>query len=229
MLGGSNAYGQLGITRSTTDSGAPVLVAGGAGVASMHRIGTMGSATCASLRDGTAVCWGAGSGGQLGDGTTPESRYSIGAVGELDGAVDLATGLAHSCALLDTGEVSCWGQGIGMGIGITDVMEFRSTPMLATGVTDAIRIDAHGFTTCVLHATGTVSCWGAHPVEGTIMPTAVAVPGIEGAREVAVGASHVCVVTQDRHAACVGSNTHGQIGDGTTEMRRGWTAVRAPE
>ena len=75
--------------------------------------------TCALLDQGQVRCWGAGSNGQLGYGNT-------GHVGDdrdrrpRSGPVDLGAGPNrggdhgggyHTCAILDTGRVRCWGMG----------------------------------------------------------------------------------------------------------------------
>ena len=68
----------------------------------------LGSAhTCAWLRDGTARCWGANTGGQLGTGTTVNSPSPVPVVG-LTGVVQMALG-THSCARRSDGTVRCWG------------------------------------------------------------------------------------------------------------------------
>ena len=71
------------------------------------------SHTCAILDNGSVSCWGEGSSGQLGDGTasditTPTLTNSLG-TGRT--AVALSSGMYHTCAILDNGDVSCWGEG----------------------------------------------------------------------------------------------------------------------
>ena len=58
-------------------------------------------------------CWGRGDSGQLGNGgtsdkTTPTLTSSLG-TGRT--AVALSTDIFHACAILDNGDVSCWGAG----------------------------------------------------------------------------------------------------------------------
>jgi alpha-tubulin suppressor-like RCC1 family protein len=84
---------------------------------------------CAILDDGSVKCWGAGSLGRLGIGTTDDRGHSPDEMGtnlptvQLGGhkAVQL-TAAEHTCALLDNGTVMCWGynaQGQ-LGIGSTE-------------------------------------------------------------------------------------------------------------
>lgn len=46
--------------------------------------------------------------GQLGDGTTTDRTTPVDVL-ELSDAVQIASGAVHTCALLDTEEVKCWG------------------------------------------------------------------------------------------------------------------------
>jgi alpha-tubulin suppressor-like RCC1 family protein len=68
---------------------------------------------CALLQDGTIRCWGKNNFGQLGDGTgvnTGTSGVPTVAVANLTGVVGITAGFEHTCALLGTGNVQCWGQ-----------------------------------------------------------------------------------------------------------------------
>ena len=57
-------------------------------------------------------CWGANGSGQLGDGTTVSAPLTaLVTVAGVSGAVDVAVGTQHSCAVLADGSVRCWGQG----------------------------------------------------------------------------------------------------------------------
>ena len=72
--------------------------------------------TCAVLNDGSAKCWGYSGYAQLGD-----ARYNMGSssypmaqvkpifLGENRTAVSIAAGNLHTCAILDTGDLKCWG------------------------------------------------------------------------------------------------------------------------
>jgi alpha-tubulin suppressor-like RCC1 family protein len=73
--------------------------------------------TCALLLDGTARCWGDGSAGALGYGNTDnvgddESPAVAGAVQLTEVATQLVAGGEFTCALLASGAVQCWGEGL---------------------------------------------------------------------------------------------------------------------
>ena len=68
--------------------------------------------TCAILSNGTVKCWGSNSYGQLGNGTststnTPGNSINLG-TGRT--ATAIAAGLGYTCAILDNGTVTCWGE-----------------------------------------------------------------------------------------------------------------------
>ena len=67
-----------------------------------------GSHKCASMGGGPLYCWGYNWNGQVGDGTTSNTRSAPTEVSGLDGAVSqLALGSSHSCALLAGGTLKC--------------------------------------------------------------------------------------------------------------------------
>ena len=71
------------------------------------------SHTCALIEDGTVRCWGTGNLGQLGYGNTNSISYAGGA-GSLNfgtgrTATKISAGQLNTCALLDSGDLSCWG------------------------------------------------------------------------------------------------------------------------
>ena len=72
--------------------------------------------TCAVTVGGSVFCWGRGSNGRLGyastgdvgDDETPEDRGAVEIGGQ---ATSVATGAAHTCAVLTDGNLVCWGAG----------------------------------------------------------------------------------------------------------------------
>src|SRR5262245_30280005 len=66
--------------------------------------------TCALRDDSAVVCWGANDRGQLGvDKATPGSTKPVAVTG-LTNVKQVAAGFRHTCALDQSGTVSCWGQ-----------------------------------------------------------------------------------------------------------------------
>ena len=88
---------------------------------------------------------------------------SAGATGPppLTGITQITSGAMHSCALLNSGSVRCWGDnGFGqLGNGTT---RDASVPLAVAGITNAVAIDSAStsLSTCAVLATGGVRCWG---------------------------------------------------------------------
>jgi alpha-tubulin suppressor-like RCC1 family protein len=124
-----------------------------------------GNYGCAARAGGGAVCWGANSSGQLGNGTTVNSPAPV-EVSGLTGIVDVSCGMSTACALTQYGQVWCWGDnhyGL-MGNGTSSVTPV-TTPTLATISkinTSAIRIGL--WFACALSNTperaDQLFCWG---------------------------------------------------------------------
>ena len=79
-------------------------------------------------------------------------------------AVAVAAGqLALSCALHETGEVSCWGLNFSgeLGTNISQDLDHSTVPVRIAGITDAVAISAGTVHVCALLSSGEVHCWGA--------------------------------------------------------------------
>jgi alpha-tubulin suppressor-like RCC1 family protein len=108
---GNNGFGQLG-NNSTDDSLVPVAVDPFTdGSASAVAIAVGSEHTCAVLDTGVVNCWGYNHKGQLGNNSTDDSLVPVAVDPFTDGAtaVSIAADLYHTCAVLNTGVVNCWG------------------------------------------------------------------------------------------------------------------------
>ncbi len=138
---GSNGSGQLGYPGkgNVGDDETPASVGSvnlGAGRTAVA-ISAGDDHTCALLDNGRVRCWGSNSDGQLGypgSGNVGDDE-SPGSVGPVDlgagsRAVAIAAGALHTCALLDTGRVRCWGDGNDgqLGYGNEDAIGDNETP-----------------------------------------------------------------------------------------------------
>ena len=235
---GLNDYGQLG-NGTQTNAAMPVTVTGLTGVV---EVSGGGYHSCARLRDGTVRCWGRNSGdpndiggGQLGD-PTLDAFFSTTpvAVTGIANATAVAAGGFHSCALRD-GRVWCWGQNDQgqLGTGTLDPPGFLArnpTPVIVSGITNAIAISAGGWHTCALLQGGTIRCWGQNDYgqlgDGAIIvpqtrptpiprrtPTPVMVQGITTAVALQAGIFHTCALLQDGRMQCWGWNDFFQLGN----------------
>jgi len=68
-----------------------------------------GRHTCALLSSGHIECWGRNNRAQLGNGTTTSTDTPVEVQGIATATQVSAAGWAHSCALLSSGQIQCWG------------------------------------------------------------------------------------------------------------------------
>ena len=124
----------------------------------------------------------------------------------------------HSCAILASGAVACWGfDKLGQLSGITGTAS--ATPLTGGAITTPSRsIAAGGYHSCSV-AGGAVQCWGSNSngqigngsfSGGTTSVTTVT--GVAAASIVTAGAYHTCVVDGISTVRCWGLNDHGQVG-----------------
>ncbi|HAM44444.1 MAG TPA: hypothetical protein DCM67_05425, partial [Propionibacteriaceae bacterium] len=217
---GYNGQGQLG-NGLTTSSYTPVGVTGLSSGVSAIAVG--GSHTCALTTDGAVKCWGKGLRGQLGNGSSANSSTPVSVSGLSSGVVAITSGDSHSCALTDTGAVTCWGDNQTLQIGRTGVTMSPTPSAVASLPSDITAIAAGGGHNCTLTSTGATQCWGNNASgqlgnDSTISSaTAVSVTGLSSnVSAISLGANHSCAVLTDGQTRCWGANTVGQLGDGST-------------
>ena len=181
---------------------------------------------CSLHEDGTITCAGANNYGQLGNGKFNPLFFDmiLDQVVGLDDAVDMSLGYDHSCAVHASGEVSCWGRNDHGQLGNGELnLSFNSAiPQQVEGLKDAVAVAAGALaTSCVLHATGEISCWGQNDLgqlgtnsdlskDHSSVPVKIA--GIQDAVSVSAGFSHICALIENGEIYCWGGDNLGELG-----------------
>jgi hypothetical protein len=189
-----------------------------------------GEHSCAMDTDGQAFCSGRNEFGQLGDGTTRDRFQPAPVVGSLRFAA-LSAGGAHSCALTPEGVGYCWGWNDSHQLGDRSAAD-RHRPAAVAGALRFSQISAGGRHCCAVTFDGEAYCWGANRDgqlgNGTRDRASEAPAAVSGGLRftgITAGDRHSCGITPGGGAFCWGSNSHGQLGDGSLEDRPAPTAV----
>jgi len=133
----------------------------------------------------------------------------------------LTAGGDHTCALLDSGGVVCWGLNSKGQLGNYSNSD-PLAPVTVNGLSRVVALSAGGEHTCALQADGTVRCWGSNDFgqlgNGTSVPYSVApvkVSGLSTVVALSAGTNHTCALLDGGGAKCWGANGWGQLGNGT--------------
>ena len=188
---------------------------------------------CALFKDNRVKCWGHNNKGQLGVGHTNnlgDGNNEMGAslpfldFGRGRSATQVSMGYEHACAVLDNGELMCWGEGANgrLGTGNTTGQHSPALVNLGSGVS-AQQVSAGEWHTCAVMVGGALKCWGRNNDgqvgDGTSTdrnnPVDVDLGDGVSASLVAAGNYHTCALTITGGLQCWGHNDQGQIGNGS--------------
>ena len=180
---------------------------------------------CAIFDDSSMNCWGSNQQGQIGDGTdTDRMTMTEVDLGTGRKAVSISTGDSHTCATLDDATLKCWGDNSKGQLGDGTTLD-RLAPVPVPGLSGAsapVQISAGSGHTCAVISGASLMCWGDNSNgqlgDGTTLDrlAPVAVPGLSSVVAVSAGSQHTCAIdSSDLKVRCWGSNSLGQLGDGT--------------
>jgi len=181
--------------------------------------------SCGAQLTGAVQCWGNNAQSQLANaGAGATSNTPVAA--SVGNAAALVAGSQHACAQVGSG-VQCWGRGnlgqLGNGMNLNSAVGVVVS--LPVGAVPA-QIASGPNHTCVVTAVGEVYCWGSNN-NGQIAPsfnkkvdeftlTPVLLDIGVTAVQIATGETHTCVLSTGGEVLCWGTNSEGQLGDGTT-------------
>jgi alpha-tubulin suppressor-like RCC1 family protein len=149
--------------------------------------------------------------------------FSVPVTVALAEVTDISAGGSHSCALLASGAIKCWGGNYDgqLGDGTTSS---SGTAVDVLGISSATSIAVGQSHSCALLMGGTIKCWGFNGRgqlgvgDGTFpkRSTPGDVLGITTATSIALGRDHSCALLAGGAIKCWGLNYNGQFGDGAT-------------
>ncbi len=250
ILGGSsvkcwgiNTAGQLGYGDQVQRNSPPAATVnlGGKNASS---IACGSQFTCASLQaDGTVMCWGENTYGQIGDGsyTMRTSPVAVN-LGTGRTAKAVYAGAVHTCALLENSQIKCWGAnnfgGTSYGmLGTGETVNRNSPPATEVnlGTGRSVKALATGwYHNCAILDNNSVKCWGyyaglgygdtsghrgdAANEMGDYLPPVNLQTSILPS-QVAVGGYESCIMFVDGSMKCWGFNGNGETGYGDQTMK----------
>lgn len=233
---GEGNSGQLG-NGTNQASSVPVAVTQGALPAgsTIKQIAAGGSHTCLIASDDKAYCWGSGGSGQLGSGVNSNSNSPISVLFNKT-IKQITAGTSHTCVIASDDDPYCWGSG-GQGVLGNNSTTSSNIPVAVVnnGALSGLRsisISANSaYHTCVVADDNNAYCWGYNRSgqlgDGTggggygnykAYPVAVSKTGLLNGltiRQLSSGGDTTCAVASNKNAYCWGSNTLGQLGNGT--------------
>lgn len=176
---------------------------------------------CMLRADGAVLCWGFNFSGGFGNGVQSGTAASTPVMGPSGPYAAIAAGDQHVCSIRSSplvGSVDCWGRGQFGELGDGTAPPFRAVPGPVPGLSDIVQLASASRSSCALHATGTVDCWGTASQLGDGSVADRTTPGpvpISDVVEISAHTGlHYCARKRDNTVWCWGSNVGGQIGRG---------------
>jgi alpha-tubulin suppressor-like RCC1 family protein len=177
---------------------------------------------CAIRGTGYLYCWGSDSYGQVGNGSlgSPSTPARVG------GSTDwksVSAGDTHTCGVRGAGILYCWGHDADGQLGNGDGSVSDFTVPNRVGTAQGWKaVSAGGSHTCAIWGNSTLYCWGSDASgqvgNGSTSSDDVSSPTRISAatwNSVSAGGSHSCAIRSDGLLGCWGSDSDGQLGNGT--------------
>ena len=125
----------------------------------------------------------------------------------------ISSGPYHTCAVLDDGNVSCWGSGATGQLGSGSSDKTVPTPVPSLGLArSATTITAGEYNSCALLDNGSVACWGG--TNGYSPNIINNLTNNGNVSSIFAGNLHTCALMDSGDISCWGRGNQGQLGRG---------------
>lgn len=206
---------------------------------------------CGATSDHRVACWGYPDETLLGaappDPATDYAPYvQREGGGDLTGAVSVSAGFSVSCALLQNGKVSCWGDNSSGLLGVGGASAHAGAVEVPT-LSDIVDVSVGAANACAVDSSGQAFCWGYANTIGLLdgknadgesgdypsdpsdpnryFTTPQPLPTLTDALDVACTNGHCCSRRRNADVVCWGANDYGELGDGSKILREVPTPV----
>ena len=237
---GRNGDGQLG-DGTTDNSTVPVKVLGDI---KFQTVSAGSRFTCGVALSGAAYCWGRGAWGNLGNGATEQNTTPVAVSGNHMFLTVRAGSSSLACGVTTGGAAYCWGLNWRSEVGGETSEMCTVGPFFLSCASTPVRVPAPdglrfesispgSSYACGVLEDGRAVCWGRNESfrlgsetseicvggpglsDAPCSRTPVEVSGGHRVTMIATSSSHACGISQSRQAICWGSNSQGQLGDGS--------------
>lgn len=164
--------------------------------------------TCALLQAGNVKCWGDNKNNLLGDQNLEKPASSVAVeVTDLQNVKSISAGNTYNCALLEAGDIKCWGR---------RPNSFSTESLLEITHNSPTQLATASSHICGVVEGNLVQCRGDNSLGqlGYSQTEATTVTGIDNALLVSNIGSHSCALLNNGRVKCWGTNQYGEIGNG---------------
>ena len=217
---GNGTCGVLGNSSTVAIVTSPVSVVGG--VTDWSQVSGAQRHSLGLRQNGILLAWGASDSGQLGDGTTVNKSAPVTVVGGFTDWKQVSGNGLHSLGVRQSGTAWAWGLGTTGRLGDGTTTNRSSPVSVVGGFTDWCQVSAGFNHSLGVRSNGTLWAWGNaaggilgdNTIVSKSSPVSV-VGGFTDWCQVSAGVSHNLGVRTNGTVWAWGTNTNGNLGDGT--------------
>lgn len=185
-------------------------------------IGQNAHHACAITTAGVLKCWGKGTEGQIGNGTTANAMLPV-IINKGVAYSHVSTGPMHTCGITSTGVLKCWGNNTNGRLGTGDTSN-TTLPVTIDSFVSYKYVSVGDLHSCAITTANRLRCWGNNSTEGalgnnltddSLVP--IDIDTSFSYKSVSAGYQGTCGITTANALRCWGGS---YLGNGTTNRSR---------